>query len=152
MTREEMITVLNGIHLPTWEELPDFGLYMDQMLTYGNRICAGSLKSLEITSNMINNYVKAGLIDRPRGKKYSRESLAQLLMISLLKVTTPMDVMRPLLRPGDNQSVQEMYQSFREASQDAVRRIAERDNQAPLLFALESAAMQIALRMQMDEA
>ena len=47
------------------------------------------------TSN--NNYVKAGMMDKPSGKKYSRESLAQLLMIVQLKLTTPMDLMKTLL-------------------------------------------------------
>ena len=91
MTHDEILKRLEGCRLPEWDELPDFGLYMDQLVTYVARTFPGISGRLDLTSSMINNYVKAGLIDKPTGKKYSREALAQLLMISLMKVSTPLD-------------------------------------------------------------
>ena len=33
MTHDEILKRLEGCHLPEWDELPDFGLYMDQLVT-----------------------------------------------------------------------------------------------------------------------
>ena len=79
---------LGEISPPSFEELPDLGLYMDQVTGYLNR----HLRSLAptegdapLTPSMINNYVKNGHIDRPTQKKYSREQLAALYMLCSLK-------------------------------------------------------------------
>lgn len=92
--------------LPAWETLPDFGLYMDQLLTFTERCFPG-----EVTAGMINSYVKAQLIERPNGKKYSRAALAQLLMVCCLKQATPLDSLRDLLRGADTAA---LYARFRE--------------------------------------
>ena len=104
MTHDEILKRLEGCRLPEWDELPDFGLYMDQLVTYVARTFPGISGRLDLTSSMINNYVKAGLIDKPTGKKYSREALAQLLMISLMKVSTPLDVMNKILRSSQKET------------------------------------------------
>ena len=93
---------------PAWESLPDFGLYMDQLLTFTERCFPG-----EVTAGMINSYVKAGIIRRPDGKKYSREALAQLLMVCGLKAATPLDSLRKLLHPGESPDTAALYESFR---------------------------------------
>jgi hypothetical protein len=80
--------------LPAWESLPDFGLYMDQLLTFTERCFPG-----EVTAGMINSYVKARLVERPQGKKYSRTALAQLLMVCCLKQATPLESLRALRKP-----------------------------------------------------
>ncbi len=69
-------------------ELPDLGLYMDQVTGYLNKpLGALSLSREEapLTPSMINNYVKGGHISRPMQKKYSREQLAELYMLCSLK-------------------------------------------------------------------
>lgn len=64
---QEWITSLEQFHLPRWEELPDFEIYMDQLITIVSQYVAifqdkeGSM----ITASMINNYVKAKIMPRP---------------------------------------------------------------------------------------
>ncbi len=111
-----------GDKLPAWEELPDFGLYMDQMLTYAERCYPGAL-----TAGMINSYVKGGIIDRPVGKKYSRLAMAQLLMVAFLKAATPLDSLRRLLNPPDAEDFAAVYEHFRELT-GALARDAEAEN------------------------
>ena len=67
---------LRSTLLPAWEQLPDFGLYMDQVMTYAEKCFAGVAEAEQklMTPAMMNNYVKGGLVDRPVGKKYSRDS------------------------------------------------------------------------------
>lgn len=78
---------LQNYHLPRWEELPDFDIYMDQVISlierYLNILDDG--KDTIITSAMVNNYVKLKLIPKPYKKKYNKEHIAFLIAITLLK-------------------------------------------------------------------
>ena len=58
---------LRSTLLPAWEQLPDFGLYMDQVMTYAEKCFAGVTEAEQklMTPAMMNNYVKGGLVDRP---------------------------------------------------------------------------------------
>ena len=87
----------NALKIPSWEALPDFGLYMDQVLLLMERALHGVLPKGELTKSMVNKYVKVGLIPRPAGKKYEREHLAMLLMICILKQALSMDEIAALL-------------------------------------------------------
>ena len=67
-----------------WDRLPEIYLYMDQVLTYMNKQLEPLTRTEDaapLTSSMINNYVKDGVLPRPEQKKYSREHLAMLTMI-----------------------------------------------------------------------
>lgn len=68
-----------------WDAFPDIGLYMDQIISYMPRQLihygAGEL----LTSAMVNNYIKDGLLPRAEGKRYSRVHLAYLTAICVLK-------------------------------------------------------------------
>lgn len=77
--------------LPQWNLLPDIGLYMDQVMTLMERTFAAAPGMGGITKSMVNNYVKAGLIRRPAGRKYDRDQLAQLIMIAVLKQALSME-------------------------------------------------------------
>lgn len=68
-----------------WSEFPDIGLYKDQVLSYMFRQLINFEGDGQLTSAMINNYIKDGLLPRTDGKKYSREHLAGLTEICLLK-------------------------------------------------------------------
>lgn len=68
----------------SWDGLPDIDLYMDQVVSYLPRQTIGG-KAPVITSAMINNYVKDGLLPRACGKRYHKEHLGYLTAIGLLK-------------------------------------------------------------------
>lgn len=68
-----------------WQELPDFPLYKDQLVSYMVRQVIDSQGEGLISSSMINNYVKDKLLSKPDGKKYDRDHIAALTQISVLK-------------------------------------------------------------------
>ena len=68
-----------------WEQLPDFSLYMDQVLGYMDRQVIRFDEADALTAAMVNNYTKSGLVPRAEGKKYNREHLAYLTVICVLK-------------------------------------------------------------------
>ena len=82
---------LEAYRLPAWEEIPDFGLYMDQVITlltqhldYLPREDKGDAL---VTPTAINNYVRLKIMPAPEKKRYRRVHLAYLLMICTLKQT-----------------------------------------------------------------
>jgi len=80
-----------------WDRLPDIPLYMDQVVDYLGRQLDGEGP----TSSMVHNYIKDGLLPRPNGKRYSREHLARLTAICLLKQVLPVSELGGLMPAGD---------------------------------------------------
>ncbi len=72
---------------PSWSDLPDIELYMDQVISVLERYLSPLYPEEEkcITSTMINNYVKQKLLPPPENKRYGKKHLAYLYMISVLK-------------------------------------------------------------------
>ena len=68
-----------------WEKMPDFALYMDQVLSYMDRQVIRFDEDDSLTAAMVNNYTKSGLVPRAEGKKYNRDHLAYLTAICILK-------------------------------------------------------------------
>lgn len=79
---------LKQVHLPRWEELPSFDLYIDQVISliqgYLYPLFPNEQESI-LTSAMINNYVKLKLIPKAEKKRYQRMHLAYLIAITILK-------------------------------------------------------------------
>lgn len=97
-----------------WEQLPDFSLYMDQVLGYMDRQYIRFDEDDALTAAMVNNYTKSGLVPRAAGKKYSREHLAYLTAICVLKQVMSTKDMDLLLREelGEAHSVESGYRAF----------------------------------------
>lgn len=151
MTHEAILESLQECLLPEWEKLPDFGLYKDQLISFINRSLPGVSGKLDLTSSMINNYVKAGMIEKPDGKKYSREALAQLLMIAQLKLTTPMDLMKSLLHPEDGTETEELYNVFRRYQLQMISEYKKQEDAPRLMYALKSSSLQYIMRLSGEE-
>lgn len=59
-----MIEAIDGFRLPRYAQIPDVGLYLEQVVRYVNTHLA-PLGEPELTSSMVSNYVKQGLISSP---------------------------------------------------------------------------------------
>ena len=79
---------IRAYRCPRWEELPDLELYMDQVISVLNKnlqLFIGDDTAKSVTSTMINNYVKQKLVPPPKNKRYEREHIANILVITLMK-------------------------------------------------------------------
>lgn len=105
---------LTAFNPAPWALIPDFGLYMDQVVTFVERQCRTLFMEGErvFTPAMVNNYVKFGLVSRPVDKKYGRDQLAQLMMICVLKQSASTEGMKALLTPPEGVSMQAHYEAF----------------------------------------
>lgn len=86
----DYLTKLQNINLPKFADLPQFDLYMDQVIGLVNQYIA-PLGIDSITSSMINNYVKHKVIHAPIKKKYTRYQLANILIIAIAKNVFTLD-------------------------------------------------------------
>lgn len=84
----EYIEKIGNFKLPNYELLPSIPLYMEQVTKYINMSLAPLVNddnSSLITGYMVNNYVKAKIINPPKDKQYDDEHIAYLIFITLLK-------------------------------------------------------------------
>lgn len=101
--------------LPSWEELPELELYLDQVLLYVNQSQEKAFGRTDkaVTSAMVNNYVKHKYLAKPIKKKYSRIQLARLLVLTSLKPVFPIpDIAACIDLLLENQSSEELYNAF----------------------------------------
>ena len=124
---EQWCQALENYHLPRWDELPDIELYMDQVVT----LIEKHVRFLSInedkllTSAMINNYVKLGLMPKPEKKRYERTHLAYLIVITLLKqVLTITEVKDGILLQSRICGTQGAYDLFCQELEHALKRIS----------------------------
>ena len=82
--KEELKESIREFHLPRYHEIPDVGLYLEQVTKYLNEYLA-PLEDISITPSMISNYVKKGLVSNPVKKQYNREQIAYLMFIAVAK-------------------------------------------------------------------
>ena len=108
---------LIGFRLPAWEDIPDFGLYMEQVVDLLKRYLDYMPPELKeedvVTSSAINNYVRRGIMPGPRKKKYYRLHIAYLIMICALKQSLNMVMIMSLLPQGqEEEEIRRAYDSF----------------------------------------
>lgn len=123
----EIAQHLKSFHFPTWNELPTFDLYMDQVITLVNTHLAPLLpKNALLTSSMVNNYVKQKLIPPPNKRKYTKEHLAFLIVISLLKqIMSLPDIKEALLYQLTLEDRKKAYMRFCQLQEQALKEVSK---------------------------
>ena len=108
---------LKNFRLPAWEEIPDFGLYMNQLIDLLRRYLdylPPELKEEQfITAATINNYVRTKVMPEPVKKRYYREHIADLLVILALKQSLSLSMITHLIPMGQSkEEIRETYAVF----------------------------------------
>lgn len=112
-------TYLHDYRLPSWEDIPDLGLYMEQVLALLRQYLdylPPELKDEQfITAATINNYVRNRFMPEPCRKKYYRAHIAYLIMICTLKQTLSIATLHSMIPVGlSEQEVREIYSAYAE--------------------------------------
>jgi DNA-binding transcriptional MerR regulator len=111
---EFQIKKLTETRPAAWEHMPDIPIYMDQLVSYMERQLMDFESGETLTSSMVNNYIKAGLMPRAEEKRYRREHIALLTAICILKRVMSAKEIRALLEGnGAAAQVEELYASLR---------------------------------------
>lgn len=114
---------LNHYKLPSWKELPDIGLYMDQVIAllgqYLDFIPVEDQRDKPVTPTTINNYVRLKVMPAPEKRKYYRVHIAYLIMIFTLKQGTSIHGIQQILpKTEDEEAVQRFYTNYIQHLQD----------------------------------
>ena len=93
---------LKSIDYVRTEDIPNIGLYMDQVTTFMDEqleACKRYDDDKILTKTMINNYAKNNLLPAPEKKKYSKEHVLTLLFIYYFKNLLSISDIQALLNP-----------------------------------------------------
>ena len=106
---------IRHFRLPTYEEITDVGLYLDQTTRYINEYMFPLSEDMAITSSMISNYVKRGLVTSPVHKQYSRDQIAVLICITMVKTILSLDNIYLLIHSDvEFNAPKDLYNLFRD--------------------------------------
>ena len=119
---------IEKFHLPRWKEIPEIDLYIDQVVSLlenylANYIANDNEKGEHIiTKTMINNYVKHGVVKSPVNKKYSREHIAYLFVIFVLKQIYSMEEIKKLIALAiETSPIDQAYNRFCSELEKAIK-------------------------------
>ena len=127
---------LDNYRLPAWEEIPDFGLYMEQVIAllrqYLDYLPPELKEEQFITAATINNYVRTKIMPEPVKKRYYRIHIAYLLVICTLKQGLSIALIQRILPMGlSPEEVRRVYSAYAERHRksaafftEQVRRVA----------------------------
>lgn len=108
---------LEQYRLPSWDEIPDLGLYMEQVISF----LRGTLDYLppelqeeqSITAAAINNYVRTRVMPKPLRKRYYRVHIAYLLVICSLKQSLSLSLIGKIIPFGiPEEEVRVIYDNY----------------------------------------
>ena len=108
---------LTAYQLPKWEDLPDFGLYMDQVITLLSQhlyyLPQEDHSEELVTPTAINNYVRLKIMPAPEKKSYRRIHLAYLFMICTLKQTITIAQVQKIIPVGlEEEEIKQLYSNY----------------------------------------
>lgn len=86
----EISNSVQNFHLPKFNEIPDVGLFLEQVTKYVSDYLSPLTKN-PITSSMVSNYVKKEIIPRPVKRLYFREHIVYIIFIAIAKNVLPLE-------------------------------------------------------------
>ena len=112
---------ITDYHLPEWDSIPDFGLYMDQAIVLLEQYLSfiptpAGAKEHIVTSATINNYVRLKIMPAPEKRKYHRVHIAYLVMILTMKQSLSISDVQKVIPPMDSSEdeVLSVYEDYSE--------------------------------------
>lgn len=87
LSESEYRAAIFEFRLPRYHELPQLDLYMDQMISYIGVHVDPILPTDDkgLTAYMVNNYVKQGIVPKPKTKRYRPEHVAYIIVVTIMK-------------------------------------------------------------------
>lgn len=141
---ESTLEAIGSYHLPRYQEIPNVGLYLNQVARYINEYLA-PFSDMTITESMISNYVKMHMITNPVKKQYDREQMAYLIVIAISKSVVSLENIAKLLElQKETYTCAVAYDYFCDEFEnvlqyvfglkDSMENIGNETNQAKILF------------------
>ncbi|MBR6208820.1 MAG: DUF1836 domain-containing protein [Oscillospiraceae bacterium] len=115
---------LDNYRLPRWEDIPDLGLYMEQVILllreYLDYLPPELKEEQFITAATINNYVRIKVMPEPVKRRYYRIHIAYLIVILTLKHSLSIALIQQIIPMGlSEEEVEQLYSSYAEQHRNA---------------------------------
>jgi len=109
---------------PRWEELPKEPKFNKEVVAYINETFEPILeKEYYLTTTMVQNYIKWGILPNPKGRKYDRFQIACLIVITIYKQVLNIDYVKKgvdlLLKRMDKEAA---FNCFAESLEVSIKR------------------------------
>lgn len=131
---ETVIDEIKNFNLPSFNEIPNVGLFLEQVTKYIGEYLNPLDESVTLTGSMISNYVKKDIIKNPVKKQYAREEIAYLFFIAIAKSVLSLDDVNVLLNiQREKCSVEEAYEIFRTEFKNTLCEVFGIKSKAPSL-------------------
>ena len=121
--RYEIFSGLKEFKLPRYKDLPDFGIYLEQLVEIVNKTLETMFdEDNKLTKSMVNNYVKHKLMPSPIKKRYFRDHIAYCIVITVLKnILTIAEIDNGILCELKKSSIEESYNYFCSKVEEVLR-------------------------------
>ncbi len=117
---DELKKTAENFTLPAYEEIPDVGLFLEQVARYVAKYAEDAYLQ-PLTGSMISNYVKKKIIAHPVKKMYGRDQIAYLIFIAFAKNVIQIEDMQMLLEIQEKSyGIAEAYEYFRAQMQKSL--------------------------------
>lgn len=161
---DRVIEEILQFRCPRYAEFPQIELYMDQVLQILEQALepfAPSGKEKLITSTMINNYVKQGIVSPPQKKRYNRNHLAYLLVVCVLKQILPIaDICKLIRLQIDACPIEQAYNYFCDVLETVLKavftgnrrpEVSHLASDHPGAYLVQSAALAVANKLYLQK-
>ena len=115
---------LDDFRLPQWEDIPNLGLYMEQVTVllreYLDYLPPELKDEQFITAATINNYVRVKVMPEPIKRRYYRVHIAYLIIILTLKQSLSIALIQKIIPTGlAEEDVEHIYTAYAERHRQA---------------------------------
>ena len=117
---------LEDFNLPSWQDIPDIGLYMEQVIIllreYLDYLPPELKDEQIITAATINNYVRTKIMPEPVKKRYYRQHIAYLVMICTMKQILPIAVISRIIPMNiSEEEVRDIYDRYSDRHKKTIK-------------------------------
>ena len=125
--RDNILTGLKELKLPRYKDLPDFGIYSEQLVEIVNKALEAMFdKDNKLTKSMVNNYVKHKIMPSPIKKRYFRNHIVYCLVITVFKNNLSIaEIDGGILHELKKSSIEESYNYFCDKIESVMRLIID---------------------------
>lgn len=110
--KDRIASSVEDFHLPDYREIPNVGLYLEQVTKYVAEYVE-PLTGITITSSMISNYVKKKIISNPVKKMYDRDQIAYIIFVAIAKSVLSLENIQRMIKiQQECYSCQDAYNYF----------------------------------------
>ncbi|MFR7870912.1 MAG: DUF1836 domain-containing protein, partial [Fenollaria timonensis] len=124
---DNIVTGLKELKLPRYKDLPDFGIYSEQLVEIVNKALEAMFdKDNKLTKSMVNNYVKHKIMPSPIKKRYFRNHIVYCIVITVFKNNLSIaEIDGGILHELKKSSIEESYNYFCDKIESVMRLIID---------------------------